>query len=73
MLRFPFESTNRALFLAINAPADLAGVSLSFAIIASNYLFFAGGTFAMGLDSRPTVRAAMAERVHVSMLGKWSK
>ena len=40
MLRFPFESTNRALFLAINAPADLAGVSLSFAIIASNYLIF---------------------------------
>ncbi len=40
MMHFPFESTNRALFLAINAPADLAGVSLSFAMMASNYLVF---------------------------------
>lgn len=36
-MHFPFEPANRALFLAINAPADLSGLSFAFALFASNY------------------------------------
>ena len=36
-MHFLFEPTNRALFLAINAPADLSGLSFAFAVFASNY------------------------------------